>query len=95
MKFIKNKIKNWLTSDNDREPYPYPVGTVKEVESNSIHDNSRSIQFRVYAASGGKVVETVRYDKAKDRNITGLYIITEDQDLGKQLEKIITMEYLR
>jgi hypothetical protein len=93
MKFLKNKINNWLNSDNDCKLRP--IGSVNEIEGSSIRDESRSIQFRVYSASGGKVVETMRYDKVKDRHITGLHIITEDQDLGKQLEKIITMEYLR
>lgn len=93
MNFLKRKIKNWLNSVNDCKLDP--VGRVYEIESNAIRDDSRSIQFRVYSASGGKVVETMRYDKVKDRHITGLHIITEDQDLGKQLEKIITMEYLK
>jgi hypothetical protein len=64
------------------------------VES-SIDQPDRAIQFTVYNASGGRVVETRRYDRHKDKNYNGLYIITSEQDFGKEIDKIITMETLR
>jgi hypothetical protein len=60
-----------------------------------IDQPERAIQFTVYNASGGRVVETRRYDRQKDRSQTGLYIITSDQDFGHEIDKIITMESLR
>jgi hypothetical protein len=60
-----------------------------------IDQPERAIQFTVYNANGGRVVETRRYDRQKDRNQTGLYIITSDQDFGHEIDKIITMEALR
>jgi hypothetical protein len=35
------------------------------------------------------------YDRHKDRHHNGLYVITDDKDLGTELNKIITMENLR
>jgi hypothetical protein len=93
MKFLKQKIKNWLNSD-DIQAYSLKSVQVDD-SSNSIRDDSRSIQFRVYGASGGKVIETMRYDRVKDRHTTGLYIVTDDHSLGEEIEKIITMEYLK
>jgi hypothetical protein len=61
----------------------------------SIDQPDRSIQFTVYSATGGRIIETRRYDKRTDRNTNGLYIITNDQDFGKEVDKIITMESLR
>ena len=61
----------------------------------SIDQPERAVQFTVYNANGGRVVETRRYDRQKDRNQTGLYIITSDQDFGHEIDKIITMEALR
>ena len=55
----------------------------------------RAIQFTVYNASGGRVIETRRYDRHKDRSINGLYIITSEQDFGREIDKIITMEALK
>jgi hypothetical protein len=61
----------------------------------SIDQPDRAIQFTVYNANGGRVVETRRYDKKSDRNSNGLYIITSEQDFGKEIDKIITMEHLK
>jgi hypothetical protein len=49
----------------------------------------------VYKASGGIVIETHAYDEKKDRSNIGLYVITEDQDVGYELGKIITFENLK
>jgi hypothetical protein len=61
----------------------------------SIDQPERAVQFTVYNANGGRVVETRRYDRQKDRNQNGLYVITADQDFGHEIDKIITMEALR
>jgi hypothetical protein len=61
----------------------------------SIDQPERAIRFTVYSANGGRVIETQRYDRQKDRNNNGLYIITSDQDFGRELDKIITMEHLK
>jgi hypothetical protein len=61
----------------------------------SIDQPERALQFTVYVANGGRVVETRRYDKKTDRSTNGLYVITNDADFGKEIDKIITMEALR
>lgn len=61
----------------------------------SIDQPERAIQFTVYTANGGRIVETRRYDRKTDRSSNGLYIITGDQDFGREIDKIITMEALK
>jgi hypothetical protein len=61
----------------------------------SIDQPERAIQFTVYSANGGRVVETRRYDRKTDRNTNGLYVINNDADFGKEIDKIITMEALK
>lgn len=61
----------------------------------SIDQPERAIQFTVYNANGGRVVETRRYDRQKDRHTNGLYVITNDMDFGREIDKIITMEALK
>jgi hypothetical protein len=63
--------------------------------SPSIDQPERAIQFTVYSANGGRVVETRRYDRKTDRNTNGLYVINNDADFGKEIDKIITMEALK
>lgn len=61
----------------------------------NIDQPERAIQFTVYNANGGRVIETRRYDKQKDRHSNGLYVITSDKDFGREIDKIITMESLK
>ena len=60
----------------------------------SIDQPERALHFTVYVANGGRVVETRRYDKKTDRHTNGLYVINNDADFGKEIDKIITMEAL-
>jgi hypothetical protein len=69
--------------------------TISRDSPTSIDQPERAIQFTVYNASGGRVVETRRYDKKTDRHTNGLYVINNDVDFGKEIDKIITMESLR
>lgn len=69
-----------------------PIGLSAE---RSIDQPDRAIQFTVYNANGGRVVETRRYDKKTDRSSNGLYVITSDTDFGREIDKIITMEALK
>ena len=61
----------------------------------SIDQPERALQFTVYTANDGRVVETRRYDRKTDRSTNGLYVINNDADFGKEIDKIITMEALR
>lgn len=83
---IKQRIRNWLM-DEDEQIYSQPV------ESDRL--SSEGMRFQLYKASGGFVIETRHYDERTDRNNNKIYVITENQDLGEELGKIITMESLR
>jgi hypothetical protein len=96
--WLKLKLRNWVNSAQDI----YPNETMKMATTNSISvgrgptlDNDKGIRFQVYRASGGMIVETSTYDRHKDRSHSGLYIITDDKDLGQEIAKIITMETLK
>lgn len=58
-------------------------------------DHDKCLHFKVWFANGGKVIQTNRYDRHKDRSFTSMYVVTEDQEFGKEIEKIVTMETLR
>jgi hypothetical protein len=56
---------------------------------------SNGVNFRLYTASGGHVVELNHYDSQTDRQTTGLHIIPSSEDLGQSLAHIITVEALK
>jgi hypothetical protein len=86
---IRQKLRNWLM--NDDEIYVGRGDIVQEGHS----INSDGMRFDLYKASGGYIVETRYYDSKNDRNHNKLYIIKDDQDVGEEMGKIITMESLR
>jgi hypothetical protein len=61
----------------------------------SIDQPDRAIQFTIYTANGGRVIETRRFDRKTDRHANNLYVVTSDQDFGREIDKIITLESLR
>ena len=103
-------IKRWFAKMS-REAWEYEKRQNQERESENkinrlssslisagpqgIDQPERAIQFTIYNANGGRVIETRRYDRQKDRNHNGLYVITSDQDFGHEIDKIITMESLK
>ena len=99
----KKKRQGWIkrmlsrSRDDDREATNNLIMSTTAISRSepSIDQPERAVHFTVYNANGGRVVETRRYDRQKDRNQTGLYIITSDQDFGHEIDKIITMEALR
>ena len=106
MNFFKRMIIKWVREDweNARQPMPddcYP--TAKLSRANSIStisgranvDSEPTLQFKVYSAVGGKIVEFSRYDPKSDRTDRQIYIIGKEEDFGEKIAKISTLEALR
>jgi len=77
------------------EKYPFAGNSIGTVANIGGKFEVNGMNFKVYKASGGTIIETNQYDRRTDRHTNGLYIITDDKDLGKEIGKIITMESLR
>ena len=103
-------IGQWLlktvrqaVEDNKKKSYSEPsevnfsnirLSTGPAVQSSSL-DSDKGINFKVYKATGGTIIETTFYDRSRDRVQNSLHVITDDKDIGKELGKIITMESLK
>ena len=57
--------------------------------------SSEPIQFRMYKANGGWAIEFRQYDENRDRLETSLYVVNSEEELGKNISQIITMEALK
>jgi hypothetical protein len=86
---FKQRLKNWLNDDHLEKDYPSSL----TVENNRLESDGMRLQ--VYRASGGYVVETRSYDRKTDRNHNTMHVITDEEDLGERVGKIIMMEALR
>ena len=61
----------------------------------SIGSSRHRMNFTVYRANGGVLVEINRYDERKDQHHCELHIVHPDEDLGAALGKIVTFESLK
>jgi len=95
MNWLKLKFRDWINSAQDiHETATRPNRLISSAEEKTINDDP-VLNFKVYSAVGGKVVEFRRYDRKSDRNNNTTYIITNDQDFGERIAKIATMENLK
>lgn len=98
MRWLKQRLRNWLNSDNDFDDV---ISARKLSRGNPISTRDSTeldgepIRFNIFRANGGTVVQTHVYDRQKDRSFQQLHIVGHDQDLGECLSKILTLESLR
>lgn len=95
VKWFKKKVIRWVREDwdNFRKEGELQIVATRDVEA--ISDAEPILNFRVFSAVGGKVVEFRRYDRQRDRHDTQTYIITNEQDFGERIAKIATLEVLK
>ena len=98
-KWLDNKLSDSrYTDDESIQPHPISgrnrirkTATVRESDELS----SEAIQFRMFKASGGWAIEFRQYDNRTDRYDTNLYVVNDEEELGKHISQIITMEALK
>ena len=102
MNWFKRIIVKWVrkdwenTIDQPEDCYPSPklsrginAGSTRDVSSDP------ALQFKIYNAIGGKVVEFSRYDRKSDRHHHDIYIIGREEDFGAKIAKIAMLETLK
>lgn len=92
MKWLKRKLYRWVNEARDEECMPTNSISVRDIHS---MDAEPALNFRVFSAVGGQVVEFRRYDHKTDRNDTTTYIIQKDEDFGEKISKIANLEMLK
>ena len=101
--FSKQCKKAWNYRDESEDDEPSynsirPKATQTSrvsMHDSSINCSSSRMNFTMYKASGGIVIETQHIDRRTENHVTSLHIITEDKNLGEELGKIITYESLK
>jgi len=98
-RWLDNKISDSRYEDSDAVPTPLARGGGKVRKLSTVRDredlSSEPITFKMYKASGGWAVEFRQYDNRNDRVDTSLYVINDEEELGKHISQIITMEALK
>jgi len=93
MKWLKRKLRDWV---NDAREEPDMVLGIKSRDvAAQMCEAEPILNFRVFSAVGGQVVEFRRYDRKTDRSDTSTYIIHKDDDFGEKISKIANLELLK
>jgi len=97
-KWIISRAEQIVSKQREEKEMSYVGQTaIKPARLSADHGglDSPAIRFKMYKASGGTIIETQTYDERKDRHINGLYVITNDKNIGEEINKILTMESLK
>jgi hypothetical protein len=86
-----NKIINWAQNYGTAST---AGETLLEVRSDATI-GAQGMNFTIYSANGGHVVEYRSYDTNRDERINNLHIINSDEDMGERIGQIVTLELLR
>ncbi len=98
MNWFKRMIGRWAYEYRDtpddvaNECYP---STKNSISGSRDISSDPTLQFKVYNAIGGKIVEFHSYDRQTDRTNHQIYIIGKDEDFGEKIAKISTFEVLK
>ncbi len=94
-KWLRNKLQQAAETEYLSEGSMKKAARI-ELSSPSISRlDANGMNFSVHKANGGYVIQYSLYDRRNDRTDIKLHIITDDQDLGEELGKIISFEALR
>ena len=96
MKWLKRKLRKWV-DDAREEPdvFEHKLSSGNLVVREDVETFVEPMRFTLTKANGGFIVSTRRYDNRTDRSTGDNYIITDDDDLGDAISKIVTMEALK
>lgn len=95
MLWLKKIIARWVEQANDSDYDTWD--RIERDRSDAIGprpDLTPTMNFKVYNAHGGKVVEFRQYDHKNDIAVNKLYIIGEDADFGDSIKHIAMMHLL-
>ena len=96
-KWFVNKCKQaWEESRNMVEADNGNYVTIASVgHSRGRILDQRGMNFTIYHANGGYVMEYSKYDERTDRHNQTLHIIPSEQELGQGIAHVITYEMLK
>jgi hypothetical protein len=101
MNWFKQMVVKWVREDWDKVSQeqdchlsPKLSRGLNTVSTRDVNSDP-TLQFKIYNAIGGKVVEFSRYDRQKDRHFHDIYIIGKDENFGEKIAKIAMLECLK
>lgn len=95
MNWFFRQLRNKLNNIHIEKNYNSKDLAISSGHHTPRHIETHGMNFSVFRANGGYIVQYSQYDRKTDRAEPKLHIITDDKDLGEELSKIISFEALR
>ena len=91
MGFFRRKFMEWSKRawDDSRSVAAISRSEIADVES------IPQLNFKIYGALGGHIMEFRRYNQKNDHWDNQLYVISTDDDIGERVARIVNMEILK
>jgi hypothetical protein len=89
MKWLKRKIRNWLNNDDIQ------LERATVIERDRSAPSQNGMNFCLYTAVGGHILESRTYNQKTDRHEGTLYMIHDDEDFAKQVAQAIMLEQMK
>ena len=83
----------YMDAEASKEAETISVGPGDSIKGSS--PRSQGMNFTVYPANGGHVLEYNYYDPKTDRHNNSLHLINADQNMGDVIGHAITLEMLK
>jgi hypothetical protein len=100
--WFKKKVISWVREDWDSASNKRSNRGQRGLEENTIGTvvpssrlQQHGMNFTLYSASGGYIMEYNTYNHNTDTRYNALHIIPSDQELGQGIAHIITLEMLK
>lgn len=92
MNFFKKLVIKWVKEDWSSQKdgkVILPISHANSVDAEPV------LNFRIYNAQNGKILEFSKYDCKTDRSNKSIYIIEKDKDIVEYVGKCLSLELLR
>ena len=105
-RWLRNKLRRFLEGGNEVDAYPSVRGgrgvsskvhhsDGPYVSTSSTPETSPILNFRVYGATGGWVIEFTKLDRQGDRVGHSVNVVADHESFLQDVNAIIQMELLR
>lgn len=92
--WLKKKFRDWAKEAWETDNGAIAVSSKGSLSRNQV-ESEPTLNFRVYNAVGGQIVEFSKYNSSRDRHETDLYIIKKDEDFGERIAQIANLEIMK
>jgi hypothetical protein len=89
MNWLRRKLRHWLNEEDIQ------LAKASAVERDRDRPSQNGMNFFLYKAVGGHILESRIYNRRTDSNEGTLYMIHEDDDFAKQVAQAIMLEQMK